>query len=197
MRTRTVVVLAVLAAAVAGPVTIPSSRDRSVAADATDLQRSEASAPCDGPGAHPWVTGLRDRVIAFNQMATYAIERHGAPVSCEGAVTAEFDGAQFGTLGLRFAGGMTLTVETMPPEAQIIILRSNSGFDDEVTARSVLESYAESFGLSVDWTTPTEETTEDSERVQSFWDPTAGLNGSASLVVAGGTLVALRFSAAL
>lgn len=152
--------------------------------------------PCDGPGADPWVTALRDRVIAFDGLARYAVTRRGPPLRCEGSVTAEFDGGQFGFVRMGFGNGMTLHVETMPPETQIVTLRDSSGFADVAGARRALQTYAADFGVSIDWTAPIE-TRDDRERILTFRDPDPGLNSSAALVFAGTVLVALRFSAAL
>lgn len=155
-----------------------------------------STGPCDGPDGNPWVSALRDRVLAYNGLARYAVERHGTALTCEGAVTAEFDGNQFGMVRLRFAGDVTLTVETMPPEASVVMLRSVSGFEDADAVRHALRDYVSGAGIAVDWTTP-EETEENGERVLTFWDPTPGLNGSASLIYRGDVLVAIRFSMAL
>jgi hypothetical protein len=152
--------------------------------------------PCEGAGADPWVTELRDRAMSSDMLANYADNLYGPPVSCEGAVTSEFDGSKFGMVRLGFAKGVTFSVETMAPETSIVTLRSPAGFEDKASARRALETYSASVGLRIDWTAPTE-TKEGTERVQSFWDPDPGVNGSASFVFLGDTLVALRFSMAL
>jgi hypothetical protein len=152
--------------------------------------------PCEGPDADPWVAGLRERSMSSDMLASYAAKLYGPPVSCEGAVTSEFDGSQFGMVRLDFSKGVTFTAETMPPETSIVTLRSPSGFEDEASARQALGAYCASVGLRIDWTAPTE-TKEGDERVQSFWDPDPGVNGSASFIFSGDTLVALRFSMAL
>ena len=151
--------------------------------------------PCDGSDADPWVGELRDRLMSFNQLAHYAVERHGPPLTCEGLVATEFDGAKFGAVRLRFAEEVTFQFETMPPEISIAILRTSSGFDDEESVRQLLQTYSTKVGLAIDWTAP-KVTMEGDERVQTFWDPVAGLNGSASLIFFNGRLTALRFSVA-
>ncbi len=153
-------------------------------------------APCEGPDADPWVTGLRDRVISLNPLVDYTVDLYGLPLTCEGTVTSEFDGSKFGAVRLGFAEGVTFEVETMPPETSVVTLRDPLGFDDEASARQILGAYSSDFGLQIDWTAPTV-TAEGDERVQSFWDPDAGLNGSASFFFLEDTLVALRFSVAL
>jgi len=151
---------------------------------------------CDGPDADPWARELRDRVLGFDELVGFALEEHGAPLTCEGAVRTEFDGMKFGSLRLTFSEGATFQIETMPPEASAVTLRAPSGFADEELARQVLEDYTERIGVGIDWTAG-ESTSEGHERVERFWDPDEGLNASASLVYAGGSLVALRFSMAL
>jgi pimeloyl-ACP methyl ester carboxylesterase len=151
---------------------------------------------CDGPDADPWVRELRDRVLGFDGLVGFAIEEYGAPLTCDGTVGTEFDGMKFGSLRLTFSEGATFQVETTPPEASSVTLRAPSGFADEGLARQVLEDYTERIGVAIDWATGEPET-EDNERVERFWDPDEGLNASASLVYAGGSLVALRFSIAL
>jgi hypothetical protein len=151
---------------------------------------------CDGPDTDPWVIELRDRVLGFDELVGFALEEYGAPLTCEGAVGTEFDGMKFGSLRLTFSEGATFHVETMPPEASSVTLRAPSGFANEALARQVLEEYTERIGVKIDWASG-EPTTEGDGRVERFWDPDEGLNASASLVYAGGSLVALRFSMAL
>jgi hypothetical protein len=62
--------------------------------------------------------------------------------------------------------------------------------------RQLLAAYTARVGVSIDWTVP-EIATDGGERVETFWDPEAGLNASASLVFRDGILVRLRFSMAL
>lgn len=157
--------------------------------------RGSARPPCEGPEADPWVTELRNRVLSGDRLAAYAVERYGPPRRCEGAVTAEFDGAKFGSVRLDFADGVTFTVETQPPEASIVVLRAISGLGAAAAVRRVLEAYSAGLGLRIDWTVPAESRDGD-ERVQSFWDPEPGVNGSASLIFLGDTLVAVRVSMA-
>jgi hypothetical protein len=146
--------------------------------------------------ADPWVTSLRDRVLSYDELVGFAVEAYGAPLTCEGAVSTEFDGMEFGSLRLTFSEGATFQVETMPPETSVARLSAPSGFADEVRARQVLQAYAERIGLELDWTAP-EITVLGDERVETYWDPDPGLNASASHVYSGDSLVALRFSMAL
>ena len=152
--------------------------------------------PCDGPDADPWVVELRDRVLAYDVLVGFAVESFGAPLTCEGAVTSEFDGMRFGSLRLSFSDGASLQIETMPPEASAVALRVPGGFADEAVARRGLEDYTERIGVEIDWTAP-EVTVEGPSRVERFWDPDSGLNASASLVYSGVSLIGLRFSMAL
>ena len=162
-----------------------------------DKETSVGTRPaCDGPDADPWVTSLRDRVLSYDELVGFAVEAYGAPLTCEGAVSTEFDGMEFGSLRLTFSEGATFQVETMPPETSVARLSAPSGFADEVRARQVLQAYAERIGLELDWTAP-EITVLGDERVETYWDPDPGLNASASHVYSGDSLVALRFSMAL
>jgi hypothetical protein len=154
------------------------------------------SAQCEGPGVDPWVTDLRDRVMRYNGLAQFAVERYGASTACEGAVTSEFDGAKFGRVVLTFGEGVTLAVETEPPESSSTTLRASGGFGEEAEVRALLREEATRGGLSIDWTTP-EVRTEGAEVVHQFWDPEPGLNASASLIFLDGTLVGVRLSMAL
>lgn len=155
-----------------------------------------AQMPCEGPGADPWVTDFRDRVLAYSSLAAFAAQVYGPPVSCSGAITTEFDGANYGTLELAYGDGVKLIVETQPIETSIVTLRSDAGFTDPSSVRTALRAYAEGIGVAIDWDT-SETTTEGMDTVETFWDPDAGLNASASLSSAGGRLVAVRFSMAL
>ena len=165
--------------------------------DVEDEEASPGSKPaCDGPGADPWVTELRDRVLSFDALVAFAVQAYGAPLHCEGAVSAEFEGMKFGSLQLSFSEGASFHVETLPPEMSVVTLSAPSAFADEVLARQVLQVYAERIGVEIDWTAP-ETTVGGDERVETFWDPDSGLNASASHVYSGDSLVALRFSMAL
>lgn len=153
-------------------------------------------APCAGPGADPWVTDFRDRVVAYSSLAAWAAERFGPPTRCEGERTDEFDGAVYGVLRLGFAAGVTLEAETMPIETSVTTLRAPDGFPDEAAARTALREDAERVGLRIDWTSP-EITTAGGERTERYRDPDPGLNAAASLVWAGDRLVEIGVSMAL
>lgn len=153
--------------------------------------------PCDDPLADAWVRDARDRVLSFDGLVRYAVERYGEPTTCEGAVTTEFDGMLFGTLRLTFAGGAIFEMETMPPEASVVTLQRPEGFDDASGLREAFVRYVNDIGVEVDWTATPEITEQDGRRTEQYWDPDTGLNASASLVFEGDRLVAVRFSMAL
>lgn len=160
-----------------------------------DEGRSPGRMACEGAQVDPWVTQLRDRFLRFDELAHFAIETHGSPSSCDGSVTTEFDGAKFGVVLLTFEGGITLEVETMPPGVSRVTLRSPTGFDDEDSVRVALVSYALGTGLQIDWEVPTT-ATDGGERIESYWDPTPGLNASAALIFSEDALVAVRLGMA-
>lgn len=151
--------------------------------------------PCDGPGIDPWVSEVRERLLTYNSMVNYAVGRFGPPLTCEGSVTSEFDGAQFGTLQFEFAQGVTFQLKTQPPETSVTTLRAPKGLEED-TMRALLEGYSANVGVQIDWSASTV-TTQGAERTESYWDPDEGLNASASLVFRGDTVVAVRFSIAL
>ncbi len=151
---------------------------------------------CDAPEADPWVRQMRERVLHFDDLAVYAAESFGEPMSCEGMVTAEFDGMKFGSLRLEFSEGSTFQVETLPPELSRVTLRSPSGFADEEVAWDVLVSYAEDIGVEIDWTASTV-TVDAGEMIETYRDPDPGLNASVALIRQDGSLVGMRFSMAL
>lgn len=151
---------------------------------------------CEGPDADPWVSDFRTRVESYDRLYRFAVERFGAPTSCEGQITMEFDGANFGSLRFGFAGGMSYSVESMPPETSIAFLRAPGGFVDVDAVRSLLEAHTAAIGLAIDWSAP-EIGEEDGEVVHTFWDPEPGLNASASLIFIGDALVGIRVSMAL
>ena len=161
-----------------------------------DAARAAEWPACDAPDSDPWVRDLRDRVLGFDDLAIFAVEAYGAPLTCEGKVTDEFDGMSFGSLHLGFSDGVTFQVETQPPEASSVTLRAPSGFADGASARQALERYGADIGLDIDWTAP-EVTTEAGERTERYWDPDSGLNASASLLFRDESLVAMRLSLAL
>jgi hypothetical protein len=134
--------------------------------------------------------------MAFDGLAHFARGAYGEPIACDGAVLDEFDGVRFGRLTLSFDDGVTLEVQTMPPEASVITLSHDAGFDDVEEVRALLRDYASERGLSIDWTTP-EVTAEGDDTVHSFWDPDSGLNGSAALILRDDRLIGVRLSMAL
>lgn len=154
------------------------------------------AAPCDAPGTDPWVGELRDRVLAFDDLAQYARRVYGDPVACDGAVSDEFDGLKFGRVTLSFGAGISMEVQTMPPETSLVTLRSDDGFTDGEGVEALLRDYAARRGLSIDWSTP-EITTEGDQEVRTFWDPEPGLNASAALIFRDTRLVGVRLSLAL
>jgi hypothetical protein len=151
---------------------------------------------CEGADVDPWISDLRARVESYHGLYRFAVEWLGAPISCEGEITMEFDGAMFGSLLFAFGEGASLSVETMPPETSIALLRAPSGLADVEAVRAALRDHAEGIGLAIDWSTP-EVTSEGGEVVHTFWDPEPGLNASASLIYASDALVGIRVSMAL
>lgn len=156
-----------------------------------------AQTACDAPGSDPFVGELRDRVLAYSGLAAHALERYGALVGCAGAVTDDFDGMRFGGVTLRFEGGVELEVKTQPPESSVSELRAPAGFPDPEATIVALRAHVERIGLRVDWAAPEIEAGPAGERIERYSDPEPGLNASASLVYAGGRLVAVRVSMAL
>ena len=152
--------------------------------------------PCESGRVDLWVTELRDRVLARDQLALYAIERYGEPLSCDGTVTSEFEGGKFGSLVLGFSEGASYRIEVMPPEAQIVELDVPMGFDVASSARELMRAYAEEVGVEIDWETPTARMFGD-RREETYWDPDDGLNASVTLTYRAETLIAVRFSLAL
>lgn len=146
---------------------------------------------CEGPDVDPFVTDLRDRVLRYNGLAHWLIEAQGQPLTCEGSVTSEFDGALFGTVTLGFPDGTTLQIETMPPEISLVSVGNVSGFTDEEALRRVVETYTSDGGLDIDWSTPEVSDGPDG-RVETYWDPTPGLNASVAFTYIDGVLVSVR-----
>ena len=138
---------------------------------------------------------FRQRVVSFDGLYRFVVERYGPPSSCEGEITMEFDGARFGTLAFGFAGGVTYAVETLPPEASVRALSAPGGFDGPEEVREAVTAYATDIGLDIDWTNP-QVATEDGFETRTFWDPEPGLNASATLVYSGRTLVGVRLGLA-
>ena len=151
---------------------------------------------CDGSDADPWVSDFRARVESYDGLYALAAERLGAPTTCEGEITMEFDGARFGVLRFGFAEGASYWVESMPPETSIAVLRSPGGFEDADDIRRALEAHTAGIGLAIDWSSP-ELGDENGEIVHTFWDPELGSNASASLIFSGELLVGVRVSMAL
>lgn len=150
---------------------------------------------CDGPEATDWVRSFRDRVLAYDGLAAFAVSEFGAPVACDGSVSMEFDGVSYGTLRLAFASGVSLEVETQPIETSIMTLRREGGFDDAAAVEAALRAYTEAVGVAIDWDA-SEASTDAGESVTTFRDPDDGLNASAEVRSSGGRLVAVRFSMA-
>lgn len=155
-----------------------------------------AAQPCDAPDAPAWIAHTQSFVLKYDQLAGFAVEHFGPPTSCEGKVTGEFDGTDFGMVRLRFPGGATFEMETQPPEASVASLTDSSGFDDETAVRDVLKKYTDEIGLEIDWSDTTF-SAEGTERSETYWDPDDGMNASAGLVFRRDTLISVRVSLAL
>lgn len=151
--------------------------------------------PCDDPSVEPWVAQAVERVRAYDDLLAFAVARFGEPTECEGAVTSEFDGAQFGIVRFDFAQGQAFELETMPPAVSIVTLEAFSGFDDPEGVVEAVRLYATGRGLSIDWDESEQGSIEDGETEQ-FWDPDPGLNASVTLTRRDGRLVAVRVSMA-
>lgn len=152
--------------------------------------------PCDGPDATSWVAAFRDRVLSYDALAAFAVAEFGAPVACEGDVTTEFDGADYGILVLTFGSGVSLRVETQPIETSIVTLRAPGGFEDPATVETALREYTEGIGVAIDWDAG-RASAAGAETVTTYRDPDPGLNASAELLRSGPRLVAVRFAMAL
>lgn len=151
---------------------------------------------CEGSDVDPWVSDFRTRVESYDGLYRFAVERFGAPTSCDGEITMELDGASFGVLRFGFEGGRSYSVESMPPETSVALLRAPGGFEDVHALRSMLEAHTAAIGLAIDWSAP-EIGEQDGELVHTYWDPGPGLNASASLIFIGDALVGIRVSMAL
>jgi len=151
---------------------------------------------CEGPDVDPWVSDFRSRVESYDALYQLAVERYGPPSECEGAVTMEFDGVNFGSLIFGFRGGITYSVETMPPESSVRVLRAPGGFEEPEQVQQALRDYASGIGLAIDWSTP-EVSEEAGEVIHRFWDPEPGLNASGFLIFLDDTLVGIGSSLAL
>ena len=150
---------------------------------------------CGASDADPWIVETAERVNQYDGLLRFAIEAAGDPVTCEGTVTADFDGRSFGVIVFGFEDGTSFEFETMPPEISLVTLRAPEGFRDPEEVLAALRSYAAGRGLSIDWGTP--ERSEDGHEVtEQFWDPAPGLNASASVIRTGGVLVAVRIALA-
>jgi hypothetical protein len=151
---------------------------------------------CDAEETEPWVRDLRDRILAFDGLGRFAVESFGAPLACFGAVDAEFDGLPFGAVVLDFSEGVVLTARTQPPEASTVTLHAPAGFENEAEAFDVLVRYTERVGLGIDWSAP-DIAAEDGAEIHRFRDPEPGLNASATLRYASGSLIEISLSLAL
>ena len=164
-------------------------------ADDSPVSRTHLPA-CDDASTDPWVTDLREHILASDGLAHYAVEQFGDPVACHGRVDNVFDGMKFGTLELGFTDDVLLVVDTMPLETSRVTLLAPHGFGDQNEARQRLQDYVSGIGVEIDWS-QSETTTENADMALKFWADDPGLNASAELVFTDGQLRILRFSMAL
>lgn len=157
---------------------------------------AEVQDPCEATGTDPWVVGLRDRILNFNELAAHAVRRYGPPSACDGSVTDDYNGAKFGIVTLSFGDDVTLSVETFPPEASIVSFSDASGFDDERAMRELLLAYTADVGLRVDWSLPDVRRGEGT-RVETYFDAHPGMNASVALHYTAGALTQIRVTLAL
>lgn len=160
------------------------------------LTGSAALIGCEDPSAAGWVVEASERLKGQNLLAQFAIARFGEPMECRGRVQDQFDGAEYGVVRLVFHNGVSLALKTMPIETMIVSLERREGIPLAEDVALVLRQYAESLGLEIDWTT-SERSTDGELDVETFWDPTPGLNASALFRRVSGRLIEVRLSMAL
>lgn len=157
------------------------------------LDGASSHEQCDAANVDSWVALEAERVRGHDDLFGFAASEFGLPVRCDGMVTQELDGVEFGRVTFRFPDGESFERETMPPAVVIVTLARRSGFDDVEKVRRAVQDYADASGLSIDWTSP--DRTEVGHLVtEQYWDPDPGLNGSATLTWSSGALVSVRVS---
>ena len=173
-----------------------SSPPAAAQAGAAKVEAAPDDLKCRGEEKDPWLSDWRRRFLSGNLLADWAVERLGAPRSCEAEVTATFEGAKFGRLHFTFKDKGTLAVETLPPETSRVVLSIATGFKSEEEGRKLLERYVGDIGFAIKWSDP-EEHDESGKRVLTYWVGDPGHNAGASLVYDEERLTAIRFSLAL
>ncbi|MEZ4240568.1 MAG: hypothetical protein R3F59_31315 [Myxococcota bacterium] len=153
-----------------------------------------APAPAPTSGACDEATGegaaWRDAVVAESGFYGFAAGLWGEPTSCHLAWSE-------GEARLGFAWGeASLTVEHLPPETSVTLLRAPGGFPDAEAARAVLRAEAERVGLPVEWA-QAEVQAGDGEQAQVYWATEEGTNLSYREVLQGDVLVGIGESIAL
>jgi hypothetical protein len=133
-----------------------------------------------------------------DEFYVFAVSLWGAPVSCK-YEPEPYEGQTFHKLEYRFAGGGTLSWQTMPPETSIIRVSAAKGFPDEKAARKLLADSLAQSHLNIAWDRAPEvkKDAKTGTTTKTYWDPEAGLNVGADLVYRGKRLVGIGYHAAL
>ncbi len=160
------------------------------------LSVTHAKVTCEGEDKSSWIrerrTSQEDDVLF-----KYGESLFGKLARCDGKITQEFDGQQFGTITFYFGSAGKLSIETQPPESSREILESLAGFSNEAAAIEKLKSHTAKVGLKIDWSKKPEIKKSAGIETHRFWDPDAGLNGQGILTYKNKKLIGIGYSMTL
>jgi len=145
----------------------------------------------------PWLEAVAERIRTRDDLFRQLVAGHGAPSSCKGGATQQFDTQTFGSISFEWRDGMTFTVQTFPPESSIIQLALQSGLSDRDSLVRQIQGYLRDRGISIDWATPRTQSTT-AGRVLEFASASPGMNAQVTLEYdTKDRLVAIRIALAL
>lgn len=118
-------------------------------------QAGPAACLANSPEAVDWTAQASSRAVTFDVLLADVVAREGRWKACRGELHSLGDqGTGFGRLTYSFASGLTLTIESLPPESSVVTLRREAGLLTEADWVGMLKRYAAARGVPIDWSRP-------------------------------------------
>jgi hypothetical protein len=101
-----------------------------------------------------WLESTKYRIQENSTLYRYMVSIYGPPSSYQGNATVVFEDRSFGLIEFKWIDKLIYSVQTLPPESSIIILRFNKGYSDKKKLFQQVQNYIRERGLQINWTKP-------------------------------------------
>ncbi|HOB93879.1 MAG TPA: hypothetical protein PK306_10365 [Aquabacterium sp.] len=151
------------------------------------------------PADAAWADEAGRRAARHDALLAAVAAREGPWRRCSGERAPSLPDAEgFGRLSFEFAGGLKLSIKTLPPETSVISLQRPGGLAPKDDWIDLLRRYAAERGVPVDWSRPRRVTAADGSTSLRYGSLRPSWNAAASVDRdAAGRLVGLTLSLAL